>query len=399
MLHTYAKRLGWVSLILTVAALLTGLSSQAGDIVLYDYYAEQAWHGRHFFTEMPIEYPPLNALLFMVPQALVAILPSTSYYGVFLALAALADILQKRALAAMGGSWRLSLQIILLASACTAALGYTYLKRFDVFAAALTTWLLVCLSRRPASLGAWVLWALATACKLYPGTLAPLLLGYSLHQKVPRRRVAMQLGVGVGVWVLVHAAATLYGGTGSWSWVTYMRARGLQLASVYTAIGILFDHWGQPVPTFYAFGCVQVRTVWSDLCVALSPWLTMGLMGITWWRTWPLRGTPAGLWRASLACVVALLITSKVLSPQYIIWLVPLMSVAAVLPRPDWWLTVLALLVCLTTAGLFPYELEIGEGKMLRQGVLVLRSLILVAIWGWLCFGRRRLHALAQPED
>ena len=391
---SFAKFLGWVSAALTALALLTGLSSTAGDIVLYAYYADQAWHGRHFFTNMPIEYPPLNALLFMVPQMLTVVLPHTSYYGIFLALGAVTDVLQKRAIAALGGTWRQAVQIALLAAACTAVLGYTYLKRFDVFAAALTTWMLVRMSRRPDDLWAWVLYAMATACKLYPGTLAPLLLGYSYHQKVPRRRIVAQVGVGLGVLVAIHAAATLYGGVGAWSWVAYMRDRGLQLASVYTAIGIVWDHWGRPVPTFFAFGCVQVRTAWSDFCVASSPWFTAGLMAVTWWRTWVLRGTVVGLWRASLACVVALLITSKVLSPQYVIWLVPLLSVAAVVPRPDWLLTVLALLLCLTTAGLFPYELEIAEGKVLRQGVLVLRSAILVAIWTWICFGRRRLHAL-----
>ena len=396
--RTLAKPLGWLSLVLTLLALLTGVFSNEGDIVLYAYYADQAWHGRHFFTNMPIEYPPLNALLFMVPQVVVAWMPHTTYYGVFLVMGALTDLLQKRAIATLGGNWRQTLQITFLAATCTTVLGYTYLKRFDVFAAGLTTWMLMRLSRRPDDLWAWALWAMAAACKLYPGTMAPLMLGYSLHQKVPRRRVLQQVGVGVGVLVVVHTAATLYGGVGAWSWVTYMRSRGLQLASVYTAIGILLSNWGRPVPMFFAFGCIQVRTAWSDLCVMLSPWLTMGIMAITWWRIWPLRGTAVGLWRAAVACVLALLITSKVLSPQYIVWLVPLMSVAAVLPRQDWVLTVLALLLCLTTAGLFPYELEIGEGKVLRQGVLVFRSAILVAMWLWLCFGRRRLHVLAPPS-
>ncbi len=392
------KPLGWAIAAMTALAFLTGLIGPAGDIVLYAYYAEQAWHGRHFFTNMPIEYPPLNALLFMVPQVVVALLPQTSYYGVFLVLGAVTDLLQKRAIVGLGGTWRQALQIALLAAACTAVLGYTYLKRFDVFAAALTTWTLVRLSRRPDDVWAWALWAMATACKLYPGTLAPLLVGYSFHQKVPRRRILAQLGIGAGVLVVIHAAATLYGGMGAWSWVAYMRNRGLQLASVYTAIGILLDNWGRPVPMFFAFGCIQVRTAWSAFCVSSSPFFTVGLMLITWWRTWSLRGTSQGLWQAAVACVVALLLTSKVLSPQYIIWLVPLLSVAAVLPRSDWVLAVLALLLCLTTAALFPYELEIGEGKMLRQGVLIARSAILVAIWAWVCFGRRRLYALAQPK-
>ena len=376
------------ALAVAVLALLPGWGDNQGDVILYAYYAEQAWHGRHFFTAMPIEYPPINALFFMVPQMVVVGIPGAAYYPVFAGLTALVDIWQKMTLWRLARGSRQALTLTLLMGVCTAILFYTYLKRFDVLAAALTTWMLVRLSQRADDRWAWGAWALGVSCKLYPLVLAPLCLLYSARRGVPPRRLMQQVGVGLGVWVGVHALATWYGGAGAWAWVTYMQTRGLHLASVYTAVALAWQGLGTPVPMQFAFGCVQVATPWSAWCVAASPVLTVACLAITWWRMHPWQHSSAGLWRGAAACVAALLLTSKVLSPQYILWLVPLLGMAATVARCDKLLIVLTLGLCATTAGLFPNELQIGEGSVLRQSILLLRSGLLLGTWAWLCGSR-----------
>ncbi len=372
-------------LALSLAALAPGLVSEKGDTVLYASYAEQAWRGGHFFTQIPIEYPPLNALLFLLPQIFAKLGLGLTYYGAFLVLAATVDCLQRRALQRLASSPRQVANLVVLSAGCAAMLFYTYLKRFDIFAAAATTWMLTRLTRQPADLAAWALWALAVSCKLYPLTFAPLCLGYSYYQRTPLRRLAQQVAVGTAIVVGVHGFATWYGGAGAWAWLSYMRARGLQLASVYTALGILFEGLGHPLRVAYDFGCLQVYHPWSALCVEASPYLTLTSLAMTWRLMWASIRHGHGLWRGAAACVCALLITSKVFSPQYVIWLVPLLSAAATIPKSDRVLVVLTLALCASTALLFPFEIEIGQGSVLRQSVLLARSAVLLGIWGWLC--------------
>jgi hypothetical protein len=91
--------------------------------------------------------------------------------------------------------------------------------------------------------------------------------------------------------------------------------------------------------------------------------------------------------RYSAAAVLAFIITGKVLSPQYLVWLFPFL---AVLDGPSGRLARrLFLLGCVTTAMLYP-----GPGFVMaldhRAGAILLlnlRNILLVWLLAWLLFG------------
>jgi hypothetical protein len=81
--------------------------------------------------------------------------------------------------------------------------------------------------------------------------------------------------------------------------------------------------------------------------------------------------------------VLAFLIGSKVLSPQYVIWLLPLVPLSVVGP---WSLGVCAvfLSVCWMTAQIYPYHyLEVMNGRSPGTDILLGRNLLLLLVlWG-----------------
>jgi hypothetical protein len=86
--------------------------------------------------------------------------------------------------------------------------------------------------------------------------------------------------------------------------------------------------------------------------------------------------------RFAAAFVLAFLLGSKVLSPQYVIWLLPLVPLSA---GGVWGLGVSAvfLAVCWMTTQIFPYHyLEVVQGRSPGIDILLGRNLLLLVLWG-----------------
>jgi hypothetical protein len=107
----------------------------------------------------------------------------------------------------------------------------------------------------------------------------------------------------------------------------------------------------------------------------------------------------------ALAAVGLFVVTSRVLSPQYLLWLLPLGAVAAGLSRrraPLAW----AALLLVATAGtqlVFPelYGSLVGRGERVGAAVLALavRNLLLVVLVGWACAAAARgVTVAARPS-
>jgi hypothetical protein len=94
------------------------------------------------------------------------------------------------------------------------------------------------------------------------------------------------------------------------------------------------------------------------------------------------RFGPEQLPRFAAAFVLAFLIGSKVLSSQYVIWLLPLVPLSA---GGAWGLGVSAvfLAVCWMTTQVFPFHyLEISAGRPPGTDILLGRNLLLLVLWG-----------------
>ena len=199
---------------------------------------------------------------------------------------------------------------------------------------------------------------------------------------------AARQGLGLLTLGIVYAVA----GHSCLNWLLYHRDRGLHVASTYSAGAIAALGLGCHIKVGIHFGCFQIEAPWADRCAAWAPLVTLAALALSYSRVLPTLRRAEDLWRGAFALVVALLLTSKVFSPQYMIWLLPLGAMAASTgAKVDRGLGA-ALMVCFAlTAEMFPGETPMANGHLLKQVCLVLRSCILLGLWGRICWGSLRV--------
>ena len=183
-------------------------------------------------------------------------------------------------------------------------------------------------------------------------------------------------------------ATWVLAGPASLQWLVYQQERGLQIESLGSGLLLgLHVLVGRSIDVAYAFGSVQVRAPGSDLLVTASPIVLAVLLVVVTavaalrfrWEYARLGRVPSSsLYLASAAAIAVLLVGSKVLSVQYVIWLLPF---AIVLPRRMGWL--LLAITALSTAiyttdytGLWRLETPIIAALLLRNALLVV-----IVVW------------------
>ncbi|WP_425245952.1 glycosyltransferase family 87 protein [Streptomyces sp. NEAU-NA10] len=192
------------------------------------------------------------------------------------------------------------------------AFALTATINWDLLAVALTAAAMLMWSRgRPLAFG--VLLGLATAAKLYPVfLLGPL---FVLCWRAGKwRPFAIAVGGALTAWLVVNLPVMLFAFEGWSKFYTFSQERGVDFGSFWL---ILAQNSSDPLTTD------SVNTL-ATLLVVLC---FMGIAGLT--LTAPRRPRFAQL---AFLMVAAFILTNKVYSPQYVLWLVPL----AVLARPKW---------------------------------------------------------------
>jgi hypothetical protein len=190
------------------------------------------------------------------------------------------------------------------------------------------------------------------------------------------------------------AAAWMLAGSASLQWLLYQEERGLQIESLGAGLFLgLHALVGQPVDVAYAFGSIQVQAPGSDLLVAASPIALMALLGIVtgvaamrFRRDYRRLGRvpSASVELASAAAIAVLLVGSKVVSVQYVIWLLPF---AILLPVRMRWLllAVTALSTAIYTTdytGLLRLETPVIAALLVRNVLLaVIAAWLVVEMW------------------
>jgi hypothetical protein len=297
-----------------------GLFSHAypGDIDTYAKYGRALVdHGLVPYRDFYDEYPPATVPVFAAP----AVIWDAHYVLVF-----------KLLMAACGvgfvacGAWicaQLHLSYLRLAPMvlAPALMGPVFLNRYDALPALLTSLALVFMLRgRDRSTGAWL--GLGFAVKIYSAVAAPL-----AWRRLRDRRA--------GVWAAVIAVAILYlpfvalgpGGVADSFWTQMKRhlqieSLGSSLLLVGSKLGIHHEQWTYGLSVDLGGGVADVvATLTSLLAVAL-----VILVAVRYWRG---HDTDARLVTAFAAAVAAWTVFGKVLSPQYMTWLVPLVPLAA----------------------------------------------------------------------
>jgi len=208
--------------------------------------------------------------------------------------------------------------------------------RFDIIPAALTLFAVICAGQKHWQ-RAFVLLALATLLKVYPAILlVPFVL--ALQRETQGKWYAwrrwLPMGVFVGICVLVIGVSLLLSVVGTLAPLGYFLARPVEIeslpASIFWIASLL---WKTPLEYVNSFGSSNIISpLYSHVNLVMNVLLAMGLLS-TWLLQWRER---IDLAMSCLLTLLVVLMTGKVFSTQYILWVIPL--VAYVGQGNRWWL-------------------------------------------------------------
>lgn len=398
-----------------------------GDVDEYYRYAIAFWTQHPIAHALPVEYPPLAIVPFTF--TLLPPLPGLAYHSVFAVWMGAFVLLSYAGIRRRAGVARalVSISYLVLGTAAT------LLARFDIVPALLTLAALWATERRHFGY-AYILLALGVLLKLYPLFLLPIVLiahwhaaeerlrptdaaapavlaassamransgwrGRAARLASPlRRQVAWRVGRGallcLGLVLLGFLCALLLNPTGALSTLTYAGERPLQVESLPASVLWLGSLVGIPARPDYSF--VSLNFV-GPLDVLLRPLSALALaLGCLWvyWRQ--ARGRLSAS-QAFVAVVCVILVTNKLFSPQYLIWVLPLVAYVE-------GFDVLWIAICLLTWYDFPilYQLRHPIQTVTYTGlfmpVLALRNGLL--LWATLrVIMRRKAAARSLPAD
>ena len=364
---------------------------QIVDTPVYQRYGDAMLDGQVPYRDFRVEYPPVALPVFLLPaigdhrdkltyrrsfERLMGICGLLAVAGVALALIALRAE-PEQMLAALG-----------FVALAPLALGSVILTRFDLWPAALSVLALAALLFGRDRLGLGGL-GLAAAAKVFPAVLVPPALVYVWRRR-GRREAAICAAVCAGVVVVCFLPFVVLSPGGVWDSLRRQADRPLQIESLGSSF-LLVAHQlsGYGIHLNLSHGSQNLGGALPGAFAAFQSVLQAAVVIALWAAFARGPATPERLVRYSAACVAAFVAFGKVLSPQFLIWLIPL--VPLVRGRRGLLASgVLALALVLTQLW-FPYRywdlaLRLDE----RASYLVLaRDLVLVALVFVLAIPRR----------
>ena len=397
-------RARWAVLAVASAALFLGSWTllhqlwyrSAGEIIDtpgYETYGDAIASGQVPYRDFAVEYPP-GALLPMLAPELTASHGDFGEYGHsfekwMAGAGVLMTLLAALALASLDPSPARAVAAMTLVGGSPLLLGNLMLSRFDLWVAALTVGAVAALlwERRTTSA---VLLGAAIATKLFPAVLAPIGLVW-IWRRRGRRAALVWASVVVAVCAAVFLpfAAIAPGGLGHSFGVQLNRP--LQLESLGAGVLIAVHHaFGTRLHVFTTVS-QNLSGPGAHAAAVVSSIVQVVAIVVTWLLYARGPQTRERLVAYSAAAVVAFVAFGKVLSPQYLVWLIPL--VPLVRSRRVQALLVAALVLTQIEFPARYWELA-NELRPSISWVVLARDLVLVAIFALLVLepGRERIE-------
>jgi hypothetical protein len=268
------------------------------------------------YHALPYEYPwPA-----LIPFSLGLVVPTPWYrYAFAIAMLLLIGSLYLTLLRWRSRSSALAYSLYLLVGGWTTAVA-----RFDLIPAALTLFAVICAERKRWN-WAFVCLALATFLKFYP---AVLLVPFSLALQQERQgkwyawRRWQPLAVFGGVCLLIIGTSLLLSVAGTLTPLVFFTNRPVQIESLSASILWVFSLLGKTSLTYvYTFGSINVLGALASNILSRMIQALIASLAYTWWLQWRRH---LDLAMTCLLTLLTVIVTNKVFSPQYLIWVIPL---------------------------------------------------------------------------
>jgi hypothetical protein len=356
------------------------------DVELYQSVAHKMAAGQMPYRDFFLEYPPGAAVFFWVAR----LVPTPYATGVGILLCAalvVTTVAVMWAAQGLGFSARRQVAAGLLVALSPLLLGrYVIAERFDLILSA-TVALMIAFATRRRFGWAWSMLALAVFVKLVPVLLAPLLL---LWQRRTRPQSLMRdVGVGAAFGVATFLPFLVLAPHGLWRMVHYHLVRPLQIESLGAAyLRGITSLAGHPMTATYSYGSHNLVGRGPSVISAITTVVQVGAIIAVLVTVWRMRSAGPRVYVSAIAATLAVIVaTAKVLSPQYMLWLLP----ASVLVAGRYGRLAAALLAAalvVTQLG-FPFRyLDLLAGDGFAIALIVVRDLLLIMLVA-ACWPRR----------
>ncbi|WP_037639601.1 glycosyltransferase 87 family protein [Streptomyces flavochromogenes] len=305
-----------VGMVLLLLRDTLGIGGVRREVDLYRYWYEQFAQGTFPPGDVTWQYPPGAGLVIMSP----GILPWLTYVQAFVALTLLADAVVTAALARADsvrlthGTWIWVCGLPLLL--------HLPLARYDVQTTALAVLALLALTARSTAahqLGG-ALAGIGAMVKVWP---ALALIG------TPRGRTTREAWTAAVVAALALLATLALFFSDSLGFLRQQGSRGIQIESLGgTALALAKAGGSWPGRVEFRYGAFEYVGPYVSSLGHLALLLTVIAFGwLLLWRVRAHRWTAATPLDAALTAVLLFTVTSRVISPQYMIWLLGLAAV------------------------------------------------------------------------
>jgi uncharacterized membrane protein len=352
------------------------------DFGLDYFYSTKMMLGQVPYRDFLVEYPPVSLLFMLLPRLFTshAVLYSQLYaiemlvfdvIGIFL-IASIAELLGK-------SSWK-TLVIYTLA---LLAIGPIIIVRFDIIPAITLLGTLYAFLRGKFTIS-WVLLAIGVFTKLYSAVVIPILLIYHFkhHQY---REMARAASAFILACLIITVPFILLSPSGFLTSFSYQMGRNLQVETTYASVLLLANFFGiTSLQIDHSSGSMNVVSPLANTFANLSMPITIVILLVIfllYFRNKAKLDLEKNETRG----------LNKVLSPQYLIWLLPLVPITTNEKGNLTWL--IFIMAGLMTYFVYPKDyggLEYGE--FLAIGMLVLRNATLI-IFAYLIARDRHLFS------
>ena len=354
------------------------------DTPVYQRYGNEIAHGHVPYRDFSLEYPPGALPMFALPgfvshggrnqdvkpgfrrtfETLMWMCGAIA----LLAMAATLRVLRARPWAPL-----------LFAALAPLALGTVILSRFDLWPAALAAAGVAALANGRFRSGHLLL-GIGAAAKFYPAILLPLAVAYT-WKRHSRREALVSIGLAAAVFLLVFLPFLVLSPSGVWESIRVQLERPLQVESLGSALLLVGHHvFGYGLAGETSHGSQNVAGTAADVLGVLSTVLQAGVLLWVWVSFARGSATTSAFVRATAAAICVFVAFGKVLSPQFLIWLIPV--VPLVRGRRGLWAGALLLAAFVLTQIWFPFRyfrlaLDFETGL---SWLLLARDLVLVAL-------------------